>query len=55
MTGKIPALPRVRMGCVDVRDVAKAHLLAITKPEAANKRFILVNRSLWMTDLGAFL
>ena len=26
---------------VDVRDVAKAHLLGIKKPEAANKRFIL--------------
>ena len=26
---------------VDVRDVAKAHLLGIKKPDAANKRFIL--------------
>ena len=26
---------------VDVRDVAKAHLLGIKKPEAANRRFIL--------------
>lgn len=29
LNGKFPALPKVRFGCVDVRDVAQAHLLAI--------------------------
>jgi hypothetical protein len=29
------------MNCVDVKDVSLAHLRALEKPEAANKRFIL--------------
>ena len=33
------------MPFVDVRDVAKAHLLGIKKPEAANKRYILCART----------
>jgi len=36
------------VGLVDVREVAEAHLQAILKPEAANKRFILVNNSVWL-------
>jgi hypothetical protein len=32
-----------------------AHLLAIKKPEAANKRFILVNKALWFTEIGPML
>jgi nucleoside-diphosphate-sugar epimerase len=55
INGKFPALPKTRIACVDVRDVAMAHLLAITKPEAANKRFSLVNKSLWMTEIGQIL
>ena len=55
LNGKYPFLPKVRFGCVDVRDVAQAHLLAIQRPEAANKRFILVERSFWMTELGEIL
>lgn len=48
-------LPKVKIACVDVRDVAMAHLLALKKPEAANKRFCLVNKSLWFTELGAII
>ena len=38
------------MHSVDVRDVARAHLAAMEKPEAAGKRFILYNKSIWMRD-----
>ena len=42
LTGKNTMLPNnMHFPFVDVRDVAKAHLLGIKKPEAANKRFIL--------------
>jgi len=41
LLGKYPRLPRVGFGLVDVRDVAQAHLEALKRPEAANKRFIL--------------
>jgi hypothetical protein len=33
--------PSLRMNCVDVKDCAKAHIRALERPEAANKRFIL--------------
>jgi len=33
-------VPDIRMGIVDVRDVAHAHVLAMTKPEAAGQRYL---------------
>lgn len=39
--GKLPIAPRFQVGCVDVRDVARAHVLAMTSPQAAGERFIL--------------
>jgi nucleoside-diphosphate-sugar epimerase len=33
--------PNMRMNCVDVKDCSRAHLRALERPEAANKRFIL--------------
>lgn len=38
--GRLPRLPDVYFGVVDVRDVAGLHLLAMTKPEAAGERFL---------------
>ena len=40
LEGKLPALPRLMFGVVDVRDVADLHLRAMTHPAAANERFI---------------
>lgn len=40
---------------VDVRDVANAHLQAILRPDAAGKRYILVEGSYWFHDMGDFL
>lgn len=40
LTGKIKAVPRVDSGYVDVRDVAKLHILAMTAPQAAGERFL---------------
>lgn len=39
--GKDPALPKVSVPVVDVRDVAAAHALALEKPEAVGHRFPL--------------
>ena len=39
----MPAISGEHLGVVDVRDVADAHLLAIKKPIAANKRFALIH------------
>jgi nucleoside-diphosphate-sugar epimerase len=40
LEGRAPALPKITMGVVDVRDVADLHLLAMTRPEAAGERFL---------------
>lgn len=53
MAGKFPMVPNLRMGVSDVRDVAKAHLLALEKPEAANQRFICCGETLWFPDIVA--
>jgi len=38
--GKMPMIPDVAMGMVDVRDVARLHVTAMTAPAAAGQRFI---------------
>jgi len=38
--GKMPMIPDVAMGMVDVRDVARLHVAAMTTPGAAGQRFI---------------
>lgn len=43
--GLIPALPDLTFGLVSVLDVARAHLLAMTVPEAAGKRFMVTSAS----------
>jgi dihydroflavonol-4-reductase len=40
LEGKIPAVPQMEMGVVDVRDVAALHLLAMTAAEAKGERFL---------------
>ena len=40
ITGKIPMIPDMAMGMIDVRDVAKLHVTAMTAKGAAGKRFI---------------
>jgi nucleoside-diphosphate-sugar epimerase len=55
MLGKFPGLPKVLFPLVDVRNVAQAHLQGILVPEAANRRFMLVNTCVWFTDVGRWL
>lgn len=55
MSGKIPALPRLSFTIVDVRDVAEAHILAMTTPEAAGKRFILADQTYMADELAQIL
>jgi nucleoside-diphosphate-sugar epimerase len=35
-----PAIPNINFACVDVRDVATAHVAAMTTPEAGGERFL---------------
>ncbi|WAP68870.1 NAD-dependent epimerase/dehydratase family protein [Jiella pelagia] len=52
MRGKMPAVPDVSLGFVDVRDVAAAHVAAMTAEDAVSRRFLLSAGSLSLMDLG---
>ncbi|WP_242561718.1 MULTISPECIES: hypothetical protein [Pandoraea] len=50
----MPALPDIYIPIVDVRDVARAHLLAAVSPNAAGERFLLSNGpALALKDIAA--
>ena len=40
LNGRLPALPRLNWGVVDVRDVADLHVRAVVEPAAAGQRFV---------------
>lgn len=43
LEGKMPGLPKISFGVVDVRDVADLHVRAMEHPAAKNQRFICVS------------
>ena len=53
--GEVPGCPRFGFPLVDVRDVAAAHLLAMTSPQAAGQRFICYAEFYWMRDIALIL
>src|SRR5260221_7188907 len=55
MSGKLPRLARIQFTGVDVRDVATAHITAMTMPEAAGKRFPCVNQQFWISEAAEIL
>jgi nucleoside-diphosphate-sugar epimerase len=56
LSGKMRALPDLHIPIVDVRDVARAHLLAMTNPSAAGERFLLSNGpALSMQDIASVI
>jgi nucleoside-diphosphate-sugar epimerase len=52
---EMPGCANVGWAMVDVRDVAKMHLLALTKKEAAGQRFICAGGHAWMIDVARIL
>lgn len=55
MKGMYPAMPRLGWDFVDVRDVATAHIAAMTVAEAAGKRFCCTNEWAWLIDVAKVL
>lgn len=57
MNAEMPMVPKISFSVVDVRDVARAHILALQKPaEVVNgKRFILSGDSYWFKDMAGML
>ncbi len=52
LRGELPAAPRIHLPTVDVRDVAEAHLKAMTTPEAGGQRFPLSESSPSLLEAG---
>jgi dihydroflavonol-4-reductase len=55
MDGSMPGLPRLGFPIVDVRDVANAHVKALTQPGIDGERFLVAGPFLWLEDIAAIL
>lgn len=55
LKGKLPMVPRIGFGIVDIRDLADLHIRAMTAPAAAGERFIATGQFLWFSDIAALL
>jgi len=51
----VPAIPDISLAMVDVRDVASAHVSALTTPGAAGQRFICVEGNHSMMEVAVIL
>lgn len=56
LDGSMPGYPHLWIPIVDVRDVARAHILAMTTPDAAGQRFLVSSGlSIPMKEIGVIL
>jgi dihydroflavonol-4-reductase len=55
MDGSVPAMPRIPFVIIDVRDVAAAHVAAMTAPEAGGQRFPMGESTMMMADVAAVI
>jgi nucleoside-diphosphate-sugar epimerase len=55
MAREVPGLPNIGFSLVDVRDVAGAHVTALTHPDAPGNRYICVAESLSFREIARLL
>jgi dihydroflavonol-4-reductase len=55
LDGSVPAIPRFGFDLVDVRDIARLHILAMMTPSAAGHRFIGAGGFLWGEEVASIL
>ncbi|RVT96850.1 NAD-dependent epimerase/dehydratase family protein [Rhodovarius crocodyli] len=55
LEGKPPRLLNLGLSVVDVRDLAEAHVAALTAPAAPGERFLCTGHFLWMPEVAAVL
>ncbi len=55
LSGKDPVVPRFGFAIVDVRDVARAHVAALDRPDTAGRRYVLAAGSMWFSEMGRAL
>lgn len=52
LEGKMPGCPKIGLEVVDVRDLARLHVLAMTSPDAAGERFLGTGEFVWMKEIA---
>lgn len=52
LKGKYPGAPRLKMPCVDVRDIARMHRLALEVAAPGGGRYLGVADTLWLVEVG---
>jgi dihydroflavonol-4-reductase len=52
---ELPAVPELGFAPVDVRDVARAHVLALEAPGAAGNRYICAGENVWFGEIAQIL
>jgi len=55
LTNNMPGVPTLHLGFVDVRDVATAHVVAMTSLAAAGNRYICSAGELWFSEVAEIL
>lgn len=53
LDGKYPGTPRVAFACVDVRDVARMHRLALEADVPSGGRYLCLAGCMWMSEIAA--
>lgn len=53
--GRMPGAPKLGFCVVDVRDLARLHVIAMTAPEAAGERFIAGGDFMWFIEISRTL
>ena len=55
LQGRPPGIPNLGFWIVDVRDLARLHIRAMTSPDAAGERFIAAGDFMWMDEIARLL
>jgi len=55
LDGRLPLLPNAGLQIVDVRDVAAAHVAAMSDPASIGERFIVADEFRWLREVAAVL
>ena len=51
----MPACPKIHMGYIDVRDVAKAHIFSMTEEKTNGERIIVSENEMFFAEVGKTL
>ena len=55
ISGSMPACPKIHMGYIDVRDVAKAHIFSMTEEKTNGERIIVSENDMFFAEVGKTL